>query len=223
MLAASAQTPRLKNKTEINLHRLADSLASTSIAASQESSSLPPLDGAGKRRSSPNSTSKRHSSVSSSDGSDLSTPSSTASLSNSVALLVHNATTAKELLADSYHYQRRQQEQGDLQEASPGWSQSFALHREWPRPNIRSPDELLISVKSVGLNPVDYKCVQYGFGIEEWPAVIGRDVAGVVEEIGSQVENFKVGDRVSPLFPLKKGRSKGRLLGLVLEESWQEE
>lgn len=195
MLAAPTQVQdEIVNREDIS--RLTNSLAGTSIVSSQDfSSSPPPLEG-GRGGSS---NSKRQS-VSSSEGSEVSTPSSpsfTGSLSNSVALLVHNEKTAKELLAENHHLKRQ-----ELKELE--WSQSFALHREWPRPSIKSPDELLISVKSVGLNPVDYKCIQYGFGIEEWPAVIGRDVAGVVEEVGSQVTSFKVGDRVSSRIALSK-------------------
>jgi len=44
------------------------------------------------------------------------------------------------------------------------------------------------------LNPVDYKAGSFGF--LTFPFVPGLDVAGVVEEVGSGVTNFKVGDRV---------------------------
>jgi len=181
---------------EAGMSELSKSFATTSISSSQDSNSLPSLEGGEADAGG------RDDNVSDQE-SELSTPSSpsfTGSLSNSVALLVHNAETVKELLAVSRLQQQELQHQKDLrdsQRASPGWSQSFHIHHQWPVPAIQSSDELLISVKSVGLNPVDYKCVQYGFGIEEWPAVIGRDVAGVVEEVGNEVTNFKVGDRVS--------------------------
>jgi len=54
--------------------------------------------------------------------------------------------------------------------------------------------QLLVRVHAVGLNPVDYKTGSFGF--LKFPFTPGCDVAGVVEEIGHGVTNFKVGDRV---------------------------
>ncbi|MEW6126137.1 MAG: NADP-dependent oxidoreductase [Acidobacteriota bacterium] len=60
-------------------------------------------------------------------------------------------------------------------------------------------DEVLIQVKSAGVNPVDWKMVE-GFG-QGWmghlmPHILGVDVAGVVEAVGSRVTKFKAGDAV---------------------------
>ena len=58
------------------------------------------------------------------------------------------------------------------------------------------PGEVLVRVEACALNPVDWKIQSYGIFIEEYPAILGVDLAGVVEEVGDGVENLKRGDRV---------------------------
>lgn len=57
-------------------------------------------------------------------------------------------------------------------------------------------DEVLIQVYSVALNPVDYKIQEFGVFVENYPAVIGEDIAGTVVEVGEGVSNFVEGDKV---------------------------
>ncbi|KAJ7755960.1 GroES-like protein [Mycena metata] len=66
-----------------------------------------------------------------------------------------------------------------------------------PRP-IPTPSEgeVFIKIMSVGLNPINWKQGAFSILIDEYPAVIGHDVAGVVEELGTGVEGLKKGDRV---------------------------
>ena len=71
----------------------------------------------------------------------------------------------------------------------------YTLVKNWPRPRISSK-ELLIRNRAIGLNPVDWKCVTYGFGIHAIPWISGREAAGTVEEVGSEVHGFQRGDRV---------------------------
>lgn len=63
-----------------------------------------------------------------------------------------------------------------------------------PEPGAK---ELLVKVIATSVNPVDYKIRRNGkwAGIEP-PAVIGYDVAGIVEKTGAGVKNFKEGDEV---------------------------
>ncbi|EJT98636.1 GroES-like protein [Dacryopinax primogenitus] len=56
--------------------------------------------------------------------------------------------------------------------------------------------ELLIANAAVAQNPVDWKQIDFDFGILGLPWVVGGDVAGTVYKVGPGVEGFKVGDRV---------------------------
>lgn len=57
-------------------------------------------------------------------------------------------------------------------------------------------DEVLVKIYSSALNPADWKIQKYGFGIENFPSVLGTDIAGEVAELGEGVTQFAVGDRV---------------------------
>jgi NADPH:quinone reductase-like Zn-dependent oxidoreductase len=60
------------------------------------------------------------------------------------------------------------------------------------------PDEILVEVKSIALNPVDNYQRDMGFFIDTYPTIIGSDIAGVVVSAGSSVSNsLKVGTRVA--------------------------
>ncbi|TVY90942.1 G patch domain-containing protein, partial [Lachnellula willkommii] len=56
--------------------------------------------------------------------------------------------------------------------------------------------EVVISNRATGLNPIDYKSVDYNFCLPEFPWVTGREMAGVVEMVGAGVRDVKVGDHV---------------------------
>lgn len=56
--------------------------------------------------------------------------------------------------------------------------------------------EILVEIHATALNPVDWKIKAYNFLIEEYPAILGTDAAGIVKAVGKGVKNFKVGDRV---------------------------
>lgn len=62
-------------------------------------------------------------------------------------------------------------------------------------PQIGSHD-LLVRVKAISINPVDYKIRQNRSSPNEIPIILGWDASGVVEKIGSEVTNFKVGEEV---------------------------
>lgn len=60
--------------------------------------------------------------------------------------------------------------------------------------------EVLIKVKAISINPVDWK-TRKGTGIygrlkEQNPLIIGWDLSGVVESVGDDVVEFKAGDEV---------------------------
>jgi NADPH:quinone reductase-like Zn-dependent oxidoreductase len=74
---------------------------------------------------------------------------------------------------------------------------------EAPTPAV-GPEDVLVAVKAIGVNPVD-AAVRAGYYpiLGEPPFTLGWDVAGVVRAIGADVEGFAVGDRVlgMPHFP----------------------
>lgn len=55
--------------------------------------------------------------------------------------------------------------------------------------------ELLVRVRSAGVNPGDWRLREGAYGIDG-PAVLGREVAGTVTQLGPGVEGFAVGDEV---------------------------
>jgi NADPH:quinone reductase-like Zn-dependent oxidoreductase len=67
---------------------------------------------------------------------------------------------------------------------------------EWPKPEPKAT-EVLVRVYATSINPVDYKIRTAGSwaGVKP-PAIIGYDVAGVVEAVGVEVKAFKPGDEV---------------------------
>jgi NADPH:quinone reductase-like Zn-dependent oxidoreductase len=66
---------------------------------------------------------------------------------------------------------------------------------ELPKP-IPEDKEVRVRVQAVSLNPVDYKLAQSGHPAWQYPFVLGLDVAGTIDAIGSGVNNWKVGDCV---------------------------
>src|SRR6266436_2901622 len=71
-------------------------------------------------------------------------------------------------------------------------------YEDIPRPEPKG-DELLIRVIAAGVNPVD-GMIRSGMFAKEgnraFPIILGGDVAGVVEKVGSKITKFKAGDPV---------------------------
>ena len=70
-----------------------------------------------------------------------------------------------------------------------------------PEPQI-SGGTVLIATAAASVNPIDWK-VRSGMRQKDvplsFPAILGRDVSGVVREVGANVKHFKPGDRVLAL------------------------
>lgn len=58
---------------------------------------------------------------------------------------------------------------------------------ERPTPTLAAT-EILVQVKAIALNPVDHFQRDRGFGIDKYPTVLGSDVAGVVVQVGANVQ-----------------------------------
>ena len=82
-----------------------------------------------------------------------------------------------------------------------GISNHLSVVEDMEKPAINS-DQVLVRVKATALNIED---ISVGAGewpgvtlkpTKESPVVLGQEFAGVVEEVGSKVKNFKTGDAV---------------------------
>ncbi|WP_432412482.1 NADP-dependent oxidoreductase [Rasiella sp. SM2506] len=60
-------------------------------------------------------------------------------------------------------------------------------------PKIKQ-NEVLIKIKAIGVNPVDWKGLESGEFGDSY--ILGTDISGVIEKIGSEVTRFKIGDAV---------------------------
>ncbi|MCK9860201.1 zinc-binding alcohol dehydrogenase family protein [Paenibacillus sp. ATY16] len=67
------------------------------------------------------------------------------------------------------------------------------IELEKPKPTGK---DLLVRVKAISVNPVDYKVRAPKERTESVPRVLGWDVSGVVEEVGPEVALFQPGDEV---------------------------
>src|ERR1700733_8404295 len=77
-----------------------------------------------------------------------------------------------------------------------GPKQRYELVDDWPFPQLQRPNDVLVRIEAIGLNPIDWKSVDFGFAIPTLPAVNGRDLAGVIVDVGPAVKRLKKGDRV---------------------------
>ena len=78
--------------------------------------------------------------------------------------------------------------------------------REVSIPEIK-PDEVLVRVKSVGINPVDNMITRGEVKLitpYSFPLTIGNELVGVIEKTGEKVTEFKEGDRVFSRLPTDK-------------------
>lgn len=70
-----------------------------------------------------------------------------------------------------------------------------------PAPSL-APNGVLIDVTATSVNPVDWK-IRSGARQKDFPlqlpAILGKDVSGLVSEVGSEVRDFQPGDRVLAL------------------------
>ncbi|ORY02174.1 chaperonin 10-like protein [Clohesyomyces aquaticus] len=58
------------------------------------------------------------------------------------------------------------------------------------------PGEIVIKNAAVAINPLDTHMQDVGVFVQQWPAIFGCEVAGVVHSTGPDVDRFRKGDRV---------------------------
>ncbi len=80
-------------------------------------------------------------------------------------------------------------------------------YQDAPRPEPKG-DEILVRVMAAAVNPVDSYVRQGMFakrGLDNRPAIIGYDIAGVVEKTGADIKKFKAGDAVYSYLSIMRG------------------
>ncbi|AEU37311.1 NADP-dependent oxidoreductase [Granulicella mallensis] len=79
-----------------------------------------------------------------------------------------------------------------------GGPENLKFEDNVPEPQV-SGDTVLIAAAAASVNPIDWK-VRAGLRQKDFPlslpAILGRDVSGLVRTVGSNVKHFKSGDRV---------------------------
>lgn len=92
-----------------------------------------------------------------------------------------------------------------------GPTKNLKFEVDVPDPEI-GPDEVLIAAAAASINPIDWK-MRSGAAKERFPitfpAILGRDVSGLVRAVGSNVRGVTVGERVMAL-------TTGTYAGLVV-------
>src|SRR6202051_1974598 len=82
-----------------------------------------------------------------------------------------------------------------------GGPEKLKFENNVPEPQI-SGGSVLIAAAAASVNPIDWK-VRSGMRQKDvplsFPAILGRDVSGVVRAVGTNVKHFKPGDRVLAL------------------------
>ena len=91
------------------------------------------------------------------------------------------------------------------------YGQSGSLqYGEMPEPVLQK-NSLLVQVKAVSVNPVDWKIRQGVLKLiqgSKFPRIIGSDFSGIIKEVATGIVDFKAGDRVYgaiPAFTVKPG------------------
>jgi len=79
-----------------------------------------------------------------------------------------------------------------------------------PQPNA---DEVLIRVKACAVDQFDLTIRDGKFPTAKTPIILGHEIAGVVELVGSNVDNIQKGDRVTSTLYLTCGRCRYCLTG----------
>ena len=82
---------------------------------------------------------------------------------------------------------------------------SVLTYTDVERPEPKS-DEVLVQTRAAAVNPVDWK-IRYGmgemFGLQ-LPIVLGCEIAGTIEKVGSDVQDFKEGAAVYGYISLQR-------------------
>ena len=95
---------------------------------------------------------------------------------------------------------------------------SVLKYEDAPRP-VAAAGEILVRVHAAGVNPVDWKIRSGAFGGLKFPAILGYDVSGTVEQVGEGVKEFKTGDEVFAYLSLSKGGGYAQYVSVPAKEA----
>jgi NADPH:quinone reductase-like Zn-dependent oxidoreductase len=94
------------------------------------------------------------------------------------------------------------------------------IYGDLPDPVV-DKNQMLIEVKAVSINPVDYKLNNANTGFlpgSKLPKIVGSDFAGIIRKPAESDSKFKAGDRVYGAVPIFLGKP-GSLAELLVTES----
>jgi 2-desacetyl-2-hydroxyethyl bacteriochlorophyllide A dehydrogenase len=93
--------------------------------------------------------------------------------------------------------------------------------REVPKPQPQ-PGDILVRILAAAINPVDWK-IRNGLLRpllpRSFPHIPGSDVAGKIEEVGSQVATFRRGDEVYAMVPATRGGAYAEYVAVNAEHA----
>src|SRR3546814_20921412 len=104
-----------------------------------------------------------------------------------------------------------------------GGADAFEL-REVPVPEV-GPRQVRVRVHATAVNPLDYQIRRGDYAdYVPLPAIIGHDISGVIEEVGSDVREFAVGDEVyyTPKIFRSEERRVGKECGSTCRYRWSQ-
>src|SRR5580698_5340223 len=82
-----------------------------------------------------------------------------------------------------------------------GGPEKLKFENNIPEPRING-STVLIAATAASVNPIDWK-LRSGMRRKDsplsFPAILGRDISGIVRAVGANVKHFKVGDSVLAL------------------------
>ena len=84
----------------------------------------------------------------------------------------------------------------------------LTLRDDVPVPRKLSSKQILVRVNAASINPVDWKLLNGNLSLIShytFPHIPGKDVAGVVVDIGSNVKRFQIGDQVYGIVGIQDG------------------
>ncbi|KAM0294317.1 hypothetical protein ACHAPM_011345 [Fusarium culmorum] len=101
-----------------------------------------------------------------------------------------------------------------------GAHQPYQLVEGYPVPADLQSDEVLIENRAVGLNPIDWRGPDFGFGLPDLPQVAGRELSGLLVQTTDARCGWATGDRVIAISTDYRDSRKGAYQNYVVAKSY---